>query len=73
MTNNHYYDLFDTLGNIMSASVCNYKMCVTIMYNGSPGARIYMRTRAALSLPCMRNARASNHDVRGSALTIIKM
>ena len=49
MTNNHNSELFDLLGNIIVASVCNKKMYVTI-YNGSPGARAYMRTRAGVSL-----------------------
>ena len=31
MTNNHNSELFDLLGSIISASVCNYKMYVTII------------------------------------------
>ena len=44
MTSNHNSEMFDLLGSIFLASVCNHKMYVTI-YNGSPGARAYICAR----------------------------
>ena len=50
LTNNHNSAYFDLLGDVISANVCNYTMCVTIIQWFSGCAR-YMRMRAGLRLP----------------------